>query len=135
MFPSLSLFPYCILVIWQYLCCALMPNVWPWSVMNLLVYYIGKSNFVYVFQVTCFPFDDHNCPPIQLVISFCHSAYSWLKEDIENVVVVHCKAGKARTGLMISSLLLFLKVRLPCIVSVYQPQWYVLQNLHQISYN
>jgi phosphatidylinositol-3,4,5-trisphosphate 3-phosphatase/dual-specificity protein phosphatase PTEN len=62
-----------------------------------------------MFQVACFPFDDHNCPPIQLVISFCHSAYSWLKEDIENVVVVHCKAGKARTGLMISSLLLYLK--------------------------
>ena len=61
--------------------------------------------------MACFPFDDHNCPPIQLIISFCQSAYSWLKEDIENVVVVHCKAGMARTGLMISSLLLFLKVR------------------------
>lgn len=60
-------------------------------------------------KVACFPFDDHNCPPIQLIISFCHSAYSWLKEDIENVVVVHCKAGMARTGLMISSLLLYLK--------------------------
>lgn len=60
-------------------------------------------------KVACFPFDDHNCPPIQLIISFCHSAYSWLKEDIENVVVVHCKAGMARTGLMITSLLLFLK--------------------------
>ncbi|XP_077253951.1 phosphatidylinositol 3,4,5-trisphosphate 3-phosphatase and protein-tyrosine-phosphatase PTEN2A-like [Tasmannia lanceolata] len=60
-------------------------------------------------KVACFPFDDHNCPPIQLIKSFCQSAYSWLKEDIENVVVVHCKAGMARTGLMISSLLLFLK--------------------------
>lgn len=63
-------------------------------------------------QVASFPFDDHNCPPIQLIISFCQSAYSWLKEDIENVVVVHCKAGMARTGLMISSLLLYLKVNL-----------------------
>ncbi|KAJ1397347.1 Tensin-type phosphatase domain [Sesbania bispinosa] len=60
-------------------------------------------------KVASFPFDDHNCPPIQLITSFCQSAYSWLKEDIENVVVVHCKAGMARTGLMISSLLLFLK--------------------------
>ncbi|KAJ7946086.1 Phosphatidylinositol-3,4,5-trisphosphate 3-phosphatase [Quillaja saponaria] len=60
-------------------------------------------------KVASFPFDDHNCPPIQLIISFCQSAYSWLKEDIENVVVVHCKAGMARTGLMISSFLLFLK--------------------------
>ncbi|KAL3833305.1 hypothetical protein ACJIZ3_008041 [Penstemon smallii] len=60
-------------------------------------------------KVASFPFDDHNCPPIHLIKLFCKSAYSWLKEDILNVVVVHCKAGKARTGLMICSLLLFLK--------------------------
>ncbi|XP_051140389.1 phosphatidylinositol 3,4,5-trisphosphate 3-phosphatase and protein-tyrosine-phosphatase PTEN2A-like [Andrographis paniculata] len=60
-------------------------------------------------KVASFPFDDHNCPPIHLIKLFCQSAYSWLKEDIVNVVVVHCKAGKARTGLMICSLLLFLK--------------------------
>ncbi|KAL7197240.1 hypothetical protein ACSBR2_019840 [Camellia fascicularis] len=60
-------------------------------------------------KVASFPFDDHNCPPIELVTLFCQSAYTWLKEDILNVVVVHCKAGMARTGLMISNLLLFLK--------------------------
>ncbi|XP_021753352.1 phosphatidylinositol 3,4,5-trisphosphate 3-phosphatase and protein-tyrosine-phosphatase PTEN2A-like [Chenopodium quinoa] len=60
-------------------------------------------------KVASCPFDDHNCPPIQLIKSFCQSAYSWLKEDIENVVVVHCKAGMARTGLMICSLLVYLK--------------------------
>ncbi|VFQ58370.1 unnamed protein product [Cuscuta campestris] len=60
-------------------------------------------------KVASFPFDDHNCPPIHLIKLFCQSAYLWLKEDIVNVVVIHCKAGKARTGLMICSLLLFLK--------------------------
>ncbi|CAL5352128.1 unnamed protein product [Camellia sinensis] len=60
-------------------------------------------------KVASFPFDDHNCPPIELITLFCQSAYTWLTEDILNVVVVHCKAGMARTGLMISSLLLFLK--------------------------
>ncbi|KAA3462948.1 Phosphatidylinositol-3,4,5-trisphosphate 3-phosphatase and dual-specificity phosphatase PTEN [Gossypium australe] len=73
---------------------------------HLIIYVIYTKLFL---QVASFPFDDHNCPPIQLIISFCRSAYSWLKEDIENVVVVHCKAGMARTGLMISSLLLYLK--------------------------
>ncbi|XP_025635725.1 probable acyl-[acyl-carrier-protein]--UDP-N-acetylglucosamine O-acyltransferase, mitochondrial [Arachis hypogaea] len=56
-----------------------------------------NCNVKFPFQVASFPFDDHNCPPLQLIISFCHSAYSWLKLDIENVVVVHCKARMART--------------------------------------
>ncbi|KAL2621268.1 hypothetical protein R1flu_001473 [Riccia fluitans] len=60
-------------------------------------------------KVACFPFDDHNCPPLQLIHAFCQSAYDWLKGDLENVVVVHCKAGMARTGLMICCLLLYLK--------------------------
>ncbi|CAM8928184.1 unnamed protein product [Rhodiola kirilowii] len=60
-------------------------------------------------KVASFPFDDNECPPIRLIVSFCRSAYSWLKADIDNVVVVHCKSGMARTGLMVSSLLLYLK--------------------------
>ncbi|KAK5784933.1 hypothetical protein PVK06_039474 [Gossypium arboreum] len=72
----------------------------------------GRHKVYNLCQKGCkFPFNDHNCPPLQLIKSFCQSAYSWLKEDIENVVVVHCKAGMGRTGLMIYSLLLFLKLK------------------------
>ncbi|CAM6086610.1 unnamed protein product [Calypogeia fissa] len=69
-------------------------------------------------KVACFPFDDHNCPQLQLISAFCQSAYSWLKGDLENVVVVHCKAGMARTGLMISCLLLYLKFFPTCEESI-----------------
>ncbi|XP_042459227.1 phosphatidylinositol 3,4,5-trisphosphate 3-phosphatase and protein-tyrosine-phosphatase PTEN2A-like [Zingiber officinale] len=61
-------------------------------------------------KVACFPIDEHNCPSIQLIASFCESAKSWLEQDVHNVVIVHSKAGVARTGLMISSLLLYLKI-------------------------
>jgi protein-tyrosine phosphatase len=81
-------------------------------------------------QVACFPFDDHNCPPLQLVAAFCQSAYSWLKEDLQNVVVVHCKAGMARTGLMITSLLLYLKVLLIMCACVGM-RWHITNN-HQV---
>lgn len=61
-------------------------------------------------QVACFPFEGNSCPPLLLITAFCEAAFSWLKAGLENVVVVHCKRGMARTGLMISCLLLHLKV-------------------------
>lgn len=60
-------------------------------------------------KVAAFPFEDHNCPPLELIMAFCQSAYAWMKQGLDNIVVVHCKAGMARTGLMVSSLLLYVK--------------------------
>lgn len=45
-----------------------------------------------------------------MIERFCQDASNWLEKDDANVVVVHCKAGKGRTGVMIASLLLYMGV-------------------------
>jgi phosphatidylinositol-3,4,5-trisphosphate 3-phosphatase/dual-specificity protein phosphatase PTEN len=53
-----------------------------------------------------FPFDDHNAPPLALMPAFVESALHFLSEGPHNVVAIHCKAGKGRTGVMVCCLLL-----------------------------
>jgi len=48
------------------------------------------------------PFDDHNPPPFRLIKEFCESARNFLMQSPQNVISVHCKAGKGRTGTMIA---------------------------------
>lgn len=52
-----------------------------------------------------FPFTDHTCPPLESVVNFCESAKAWLDMDENNVVSLHCKAGKGRAGIMAACLM------------------------------
>jgi phosphatidylinositol-3,4,5-trisphosphate 3-phosphatase/dual-specificity protein phosphatase PTEN len=54
-----------------------------------------------------FPFDDHTAPTLKTVLAFCHNAMTFLKEDHQNVIAVHCKGGKGRTGVMMACLLMW----------------------------
>lgn len=56
-----------------------------------------------------FPFDDHNPCPFYLLIQFCEDAKTYLDQNPKNVIAVHCKAGKGRTGLVLCCYLLFSK--------------------------
>eukprot|EP00161_Ancyromonas_sigmoides_P026938 TRINITY_DN953_c1_g1_i3.p1 TRINITY_DN953_c1_g1~~TRINITY_DN953_c1_g1_i3.p1 ORF type:complete len:424 (-),score=51.71 TRINITY_DN953_c1_g1_i3:548-1819(-) len=56
-------------------------------------------------RVECHEFDDHNAPSLEAVVAFCESVEGWLGRHPDNVAVVHCKAGKGRTGVMISAYL------------------------------
>ena len=62
------------------------------------------------FKQGYYPFRDHEAPPINLIRSFCEDAKNFLDEDENNIVAVHCKAGKGRTGTFICCLLFYMKV-------------------------
>ena len=48
-----------------------------------------------------FPFDDHNPCHFKMLRPFCQDVEGHLSAESGNVVAIHCKAGKGRTGLMI----------------------------------
>lgn len=54
-------------------------------------------------RVACYPFNDHNPSSLQKIVDFCKDVEEFLAENAQNVVAVHCKAGKGRTGLMLAS--------------------------------
>ena len=64
-----------------------------------------KNSF---YKQEIFPFKDHEAPPLNLMKSFCEDAKKFLDEDKKNIIAVHCKAGKGRTGTMICCLLLYM---------------------------
>lgn len=45
--------------------------------------------------------DDHNVPSLKQMLEFADSVREWLAQHPDNVIVVHCKGGKGRTGTMI----------------------------------
>jgi hypothetical protein len=45
------------------------------------------------------PLRDHDVPPLYILILFCEKATAWLNQDGENLVAVHCRGGKGRTGI------------------------------------
>ncbi|TDH68530.1 hypothetical protein CCR75_001433 [Bremia lactucae] len=64
------------------------------------------ASSVFAGRVKHFPIEDHNVPSFQTMTTFCEEAAAWLYENENHVVVLHCKAGKGRAGMMACMLLL-----------------------------
>nr|XP_058132663.1 phosphatidylinositol 3,4,5-trisphosphate 3-phosphatase TPTE2-like [Dasypus novemcinctus] len=50
--------------------------------------------------------DDHNVPSLSVMLEFTKEVCVWMTEDEKNIIVIHCKGGKGRTGTMICSWLI-----------------------------
>ena len=57
--------------------------------------------------VGLFPFNDHSPCPCKLILDFCVDICLFLSAHPDGVAVIHCKAGKGRTGVMIVCYLIF----------------------------
>ncbi|XP_066487515.1 tensin-3 isoform X2 [Tiliqua scincoides] len=53
---------------------------------------------------------DLHAPPLNKVCTICKAMESWLNSDSQHVVVIHCRGGKGRIGVVISSYMHFTNV-------------------------
>nr|XP_031540450.1 phosphatidylinositol 3,4,5-trisphosphate 3-phosphatase TPTE2-like isoform X2 [Vicugna pacos] len=57
-------------------------------------------------RVRQYMIDDHNVPSLIEMLAFSRDVEKWMAQDEKNIIVVHCKGGKGRTGTMICAYLL-----------------------------
>ncbi|KAK7195263.1 Tyrosine phosphatase family [Novymonas esmeraldas] len=60
-------------------------------------------------RVRCFPFLDHAAAPLRLMPAFVKDAATCIARHPGGTAVIHCKAGKGRTGVLACCLLLALE--------------------------
>ncbi|XP_071497279.1 phosphatidylinositol 3,4,5-trisphosphate 3-phosphatase TPTE2-like [Diadema antillarum] len=58
------------------------------------------------YQVVRVQTDDHNVPRLEQLMRFGKIAKQWMESDPENIIFIHCKGGKGRTGTAVCTWLL-----------------------------
>ncbi|WWD21702.1 hypothetical protein CI109_106189 [Kwoniella shandongensis] len=59
-------------------------------------------------RVSRYPFPDHHPPPLPLLPLAVREMTAWLEGDAERIAIIHCKAGKGRSGTLLCSYMLSL---------------------------
>uniref|UniRef100_A0A665TVL2 Phosphatidylinositol 3,4,5-trisphosphate 3-phosphatase TPTE2-like n=1 Tax=Echeneis naucrates TaxID=173247 RepID=A0A665TVL2_ECHNA len=50
--------------------------------------------------------DDHNVPSLEDMLKYTASVRDWMSADPKNIIAIHCKGGKGRTGTMVCTWLI-----------------------------
>nr|XP_006628294.1 PREDICTED: phosphatidylinositol 3,4,5-trisphosphate 3-phosphatase TPTE2-like isoform X1 [Lepisosteus oculatus] len=50
--------------------------------------------------------DDHNVPSLEDMLKYTASVREWMAADPQNIIAIHCKGGKGRTGTMVCTWLI-----------------------------
>lgn len=69
-----------------------------------------ESDYSHIYfdnMVEIIPIEDHHPPKFSQIEPFCKSVSEWLSKHDDNVAIIHCKAGKGRTGTMISNYFIY----------------------------
>ena len=61
-------------------------------------------------NVIVYPWPDHKAPPLFDIFNIISNAFNYLGMDKQNIICVHCLAGKGRTGTVCCAILLFSKM-------------------------
>ncbi|KAF3048427.1 Telomerase protein component 1 [Didymella heteroderae] len=78
--------------------CYVTDNSRDWAIWEFRAEGTGYPDSEVYNRVYHYPFPDHHPPPFALIPNIMASMRNWLKAKEGRVVVVHCKAGKGRSG-------------------------------------
>nr|XP_056712859.1 phosphatidylinositol 3,4,5-trisphosphate 3-phosphatase TPTE2-like [Euleptes europaea] len=66
----------------------------------------GYDPLYFHYRVERFFIDDHNVPALEEMLRFTANVREWMNQDPKNIIVIHCKGGKGRTGTMVCTWLI-----------------------------
>lgn len=86
-----------------------------------------RENFydksVFEGRVSRYPFPDHHAPPLAILPLVSREIHDWIIVSKDRVAVLHCKAGKGRSGTLVCAYLLSLDTFSPTEYSHIEKDW------------